>query len=63
MENLVYLFVELGDGWKPAVIWSDRQVDDFKAGQQNYKKEVTSYWIGAITRNQPGTILGSRFDL
>ena len=53
--QLYFIFLEMGNGWGPAVINSQQEYDFIKEGQKGFFNSI-SYWIGGSTDNQTDDI-------
>ena len=53
---IVLYFLDLGEGWAPAVLNGQREADFIRAGQRLFCHNDRSYWIGGSTNVQPWNI-------
>ena len=49
-------FLDLGEGWAPAILNGQREADFIRAGQRLFCHNDRSYWIGGSTNVQPWNI-------
>ena len=49
------IFLDLGEGWVPAVLNNQRELDFIREGQKLFCHNDRSYWIGGSTNIQRGS--------
>ena len=53
---IVLYFLDLGEGWAPAILNDQREADFIRAGQRLFCHNDKSYWIGGSTNVHPWNI-------